>query len=80
MRHKRRWEELSPRIRRLIIVGASVEGARKSAALMDLARRPANEIRGSKAKWAVAIVVVNSGGALPFYYFVRARRPSDHQH
>ena len=77
MPRKKRWSELSPRTRTLIIVGASVEGALKVAALIDLARRPADEIRGSKAKWATAIVIVNSGGALPVCYFLRARRPSD---
>jgi hypothetical protein len=76
MRHKKRWEELSPRTRKLIIIGAAVEGALKAAALVDLARRPAEEIRGSKAKWVAAIVAVNSAGALPVYYFARGRHPS----
>lgn len=80
MRRRKRWEDLSPRTRGLIIVGASVEGALKVAALIDLARRPASEIRGSKAKWAAAIVLVNSGGVLPVYYLVRARRSSARQH
>ena len=77
MRRKKRWEELSPRTRQLIVVGAAVEGVLKIAALIDLARRPAAQIRGSKARWAVAIVVVNSAGALPVYYFARGRRTSD---
>jgi len=34
-----RWNELSPRTRRVIIAAASVEGALKTAALIDLARR-----------------------------------------
>jgi hypothetical protein len=76
MRRKKRWEELSPRSRKLIIIGAAMEGALKVAALIDLARRPAGEIRGSKAKWVAAIVVVNSAGAVPVYYFARGRRPS----
>lgn len=75
MGRKRRWEELSPRARKLIIAAAAVEGALKVAALVDVGRRPAGEIRGSKAKWVAAIVVVNSAGALPIYYFVRGRRP-----
>ena len=76
MRRKKRWDDLSLRTRKLILVGATVEGALKIAALVDLARRPTDEIRGSKAKWAVAIVVVNSAGALPVCYFVRGRRTS----
>lgn len=77
MRSTKRWEELSPRTRKLIVIGAAVEGALKVAALIDLARRPASKIRGSKAKWVSAIIVVNSAGALPVYYFARGRRPSD---
>ena len=73
MAPKKRWRELSPRTRRLIIVASSFEGALKFAALVDLARRPAEEVRGSKAKWAIAIAVVNSSGALPLYYFARGR-------
>ena len=78
MPRKKRWDELSPRTRQLIIIGAVVEGALKVAALVDLARRPSSEIRGSKLKWAVAIVVVNSAGALPVFYLARVRRPSAH--
>ncbi len=74
MRHKKRWDELSPRSRQLIITLATVEGALKIAALTDLARRPPDEVRGSKTKWVVAIVLVNSAGVLPIYYFARGRR------
>ena len=76
MAHKKRWDELSLSTRRLIIVAAAFEGVLKGAAPIDLARRPAEEVRGSKAKWATAIVVVNSAGAQPLYYFARGRRPS----
>ena len=70
----KRWNDLSPRARRLIIVGGTVEGIVKVAALVDLARRPPSEIRGSKARWATAIVLVNSVGAVPISYFVLGRR------
>jgi len=70
----KRWNELSPRTRRVIIVAASVEGALKTAALIDLARRPPAQIHGSKAAWAVAITLVNSAGAVPITYFLRGRR------
>jgi hypothetical protein len=48
----------------------------KIAALIDLARRPAGEIRGSKLRWALSILLVNSLGALPITYFARGRRRS----
>ena len=76
MARKKRWNELSLRTRRLIIVTATFEGLLKIAALIDLARRPADEVRGYKAKWATAILLVNSAGTLPLYYFTRGRRTS----
>jgi hypothetical protein len=73
-RAKQRWNELSPRTRRRIIVGATLEGLLKVAALSDLVRRPAAQIRGSKRRWAAAIVLINSVGAVPLAYLVRGRR------
>lgn len=71
---KQRWSDLSERTRKLIILGAAFEGVLKLWALIDLKRRPANEIRGSKARWAIAVVLVNSVGAVPIAYFLRGRR------
>lgn len=70
---KKRWNDLSPRTRRIIMAAASVETALKAAALVDLVRRPAHDIRGSKARWAMSIVVINSGGLVPVAYFIRGR-------
>jgi hypothetical protein len=70
------WNDLSPGTRKLVLIAGSVEGALKVAALVDLARRPAAEVRGPKWKWAVAIVVVNSMGVAPLAYFLRGRRKS----
>jgi hypothetical protein len=70
----RRWSDLSPRSRRLIVVGATVEALVKLAALVDLAQRPARQVRGAKAAWATAIVVVNAAGAVPLAYFRYGRR------
>jgi hypothetical protein len=69
-----RWQDLSPRTRNLIVTGAAFEGVLKVAALVDLARRPAAEVRGSKARWAAAIVLINSVGVVPILYFRRGRR------
>lgn len=73
---RKKWAELDPRTRRLLIAVAAFEGTLKLAALIDLVRRPAAEVRGSKVKWALAIALVNSAGAVPITYFVRGRRPS----
>ena len=69
-----RWNDLSPRTRRLIMIGGAFEGLLKIAALVDLARRPSAEVRGSKARWAAAIVLTNSLGVVPVTYFVHGRR------
>jgi len=58
----------------VVMVMAALEGAVKVAALVDLARRPASQVRGSKAAWATAITLVNSAGAVPLAYFLRGRR------
>jgi hypothetical protein len=71
---RKKWDELSPRTRRLVVVGGAVEGALKIAALVDLARRPPEQVRGSKMAWAAAITVINSMGAVPVAYFTHGRR------
>ncbi len=70
----RLWSDLSPRTRRLIVTGAVAEGALKAAALIDLARRPASQVRGPKLLWAVVVVLVNSLGGAPLCYFAFGRR------
>jgi len=71
---RKAWSELSPRARRAIIIVGAVEGALKIAALIDLVRRPAEQVRGAKLRWAATITLVNSGGAVPLIYFFRGRR------
>jgi hypothetical protein len=70
----RRWSELSERTRRLLLLGAVVEGVLKVAALVDLKRRPAAEVRGRKWVWATGITLANSMGAVPIGYFLFGRR------
>jgi hypothetical protein len=70
----KRWNDLSAGTRRLIVIVGSVEAMLKAAALADLARRPARRVRGSKLRWATAIVLVNSAGAVPLAYFLYGRR------
>src|SRR5689334_19532972 len=59
----KRWDDLSPRSRRIILVAGVFEGVLKVAALIDLVRRSSDEVRGSKRRWAGAIVMTNSVGA-----------------
>jgi hypothetical protein len=70
----RRWSDLTPRQRRLILVGVTYEAILKIAALVDLKRRPADQVRGPKWLWAVAVFLVNSVGAVPLAYFRYGRK------
>jgi len=70
----RQWSELSERTRRLLITAAFADVALRVAALIDIKRRPAGQIRGRKRVWAVAVALINSAGALPISYFVFGRR------
>jgi hypothetical protein len=70
---KRRWSELDPRTRRLIVGAAAVEAILKAAMLVDLKRRPASQVRGSKRLWA-ASALLNTAGIVPLTYFVVGRR------
>ena len=71
---RRRWSDLTPRQRRLILVGVTYEAALKIAALVDLKRRPADQVRGPKWVWAIGIFLVNSVGAMPLAYFRYGRK------
>jgi hypothetical protein len=68
------WSDLSDRRRRLIIAAAVAEASLKTAALIDIKRRPASQIRGSKWVWAPAVVIINSFGGAPLAYFAFGRR------
>jgi hypothetical protein len=60
--------------RRLIIAAAIAEAILKTAVLIDIRRRPASQIRGSKRMWIVAAVLVNSAGVGPLSYFAFGQR------
>ena len=74
MAAKKRWSDLSGRTRRLLIVAGVTEAGLKTAALIDIKRRPAGQIRGPKWLWVVALAIVGSAGALPISYFAFGRR------
>jgi hypothetical protein len=72
---RRKWNDLTPRVRQVILFGAALDGLLKVAAITDLVRRPPDQVRGSKRRWAAAILLINSAGAFPIAYFRRGRRP-----
>ncbi len=74
MAARKQWSDLSERDRRLLIAAGIVEGCLKIAALIDLKRRPASQVRGPKWLWATVVSVVSSAGLIPISYFVFGRR------
>jgi hypothetical protein len=71
----KRWSDLSPGARKAIIVVGIAEAVLKTAAAIDIKRRPADQIRGPKWAWAAGLVI-NSAGVIPISYFVFGRRPA----
>jgi hypothetical protein len=67
-----KWSELSRRNRRLITVTGVVEVALLAATLVDLKRRPADQIRGPKRMWT-AIAFINIIGPIAYFTFGRRR-------
>ncbi len=68
---KRRWDDLSPRQQATVLTLASVQLSLAATAWVDLARRPASQVRGSKGMWA-AISAISFVG--PILYFTRGVR------
>jgi Phospholipase_D-nuclease N-terminal len=68
---KKRWSDLSPSQQRAVKVGGAIEAVMTVAALRDLARRPAEEVRGTKIAWVLAFFVQPFG---PITYFALGRR------
>ena len=73
LRHRTPWRELTPRQRKAMMVRGAVQLGLLAAALNDLRKRPANQIRGPKPLW-LAICFANYLGAGPIAYFLLGRR------
>jgi hypothetical protein len=69
----KRWSDLSPGSRKLLIAAGVAETGLKVAVLVDLRRRPPSDIRGSRRAWTAAMLV-NSAGLIPLLYFAFGRR------
>jgi hypothetical protein len=70
----RQWSDLSGLTRRLLAITVVAEGILKLAAIIDLKRRPASQVRGPKWMWATVVTVVSSAGVVPMSYFLFGRR------
>ena len=51
-----------------------VDLALRTVSVLDLIKRPQDEIRGPKAAWGVALAIVNSVGLVPGAYLLWGRR------
>ena len=71
MTTNKRWDELTDRQQKSIIVLAGVELIITTVALIDLARRPAEQVRGPKALWALGCFIQPIG---PIAYLAGGRR------
>ncbi len=73
MTAKKKWSERSRCSRTLIVAAGVVEAVLLVATLIDIKRRPADQIKGSKRMWT-ALAFVNIVG--PIAYFTCGRRRS----
>lgn len=70
-RAKKKWKDLTPTQRAFTVVGAVVQLTLLAMAQRDLAKRPAEQIRGPKWLWRI-VTLINFGG--PIAYFCCGRR------
>jgi hypothetical protein len=69
---KLKWHDLSDRQKTALLGAVSVEFALTATALVDLARRPPELVRGPKALWLLGCLVQPIGPIL--YLTIGARR------
>lgn len=72
-KNRRRWQDLSPANRALIVTGATVQLGLLTAAQLDIRKRTPEQLNGPRWLWVV-ISFVNFVG--PIAYFVLGRRES----
>ena len=69
---KKRWSDLSTEQRIGVVALGTFQVSLQIAALVDIRRRPAKQIKGRKATW-VAISFINTFGPLAYFKFGRRR-------
>jgi hypothetical protein len=72
----RSWSSFSPTVRIAIVAGGIVQIALFLAAQIDIARRPAQAIRGDKGMWR-ALAFINFLGPLAYFLFGRKPQPME---
>jgi hypothetical protein len=73
MTRNKKWSDLTARQKAPFVLRGTVQFALLAAALADIYRRPAEEIRGSKWLWS-AVAFANSMGIGSIAYFLFGRK------
>ena len=68
----KQWQDLTDRQKRGIVVLGALQITLLAAALIDIRRRPADAINGSKRLWT-AVVFINGIGPIAYFLFGRKR-------
>ena len=69
---KQKFADLPPAQQRAIVVAGAVQLSLLAAALIDISRRPQDQIKGPKPLW-VGISFINTIGPLAYFFFGRKR-------
>lgn len=69
---KKRWSELTPAQQAVIAVVGLVQLLLLAAALVDLRRRPAEQINGNKKLWTL-VAFINFVGPMAYFVFGRKK-------
>ncbi|HXZ76500.1 MAG TPA: PLD nuclease N-terminal domain-containing protein [Streptosporangiaceae bacterium] len=73
---KQKFSELPPAQQRAIVVAGAVQLTLLAAALIDIRRRPQDQIKGPKPLW-VGISFINTIGPLAYFFFGRKRKSGE---
>ena len=71
----KQWQDFTDRQKRGIVVLGVLQLVLLAAALIDIRRRPAEEINGSKRLWTM-VVFINGIGPIAYFVFGRKRPAS----
>lgn len=70
MRQKKKWKDFKPWQKASAILMGIIQVSLLIAALVDIRRRPAEQIRGRKSLWAM-VAFVNYVGPISYFIFGR---------
>jgi hypothetical protein len=71
-RARRSWSDLTPKQQTAVLVLGSIQMSLAATAWADLATRPAQQVNGSKVRWAF-VIAINFFGPLAYFRWGRRR-------